>query len=539
MKAALLLLLLASEPTDGPYVTVYRDDHVAFQMRRDRVMELGNRQYRVWLRWLWAEPRRWQSDLETATVRFVDLDCNALRVRDLAVLHKNAKGEIYDSEELEPERSEWKSAARDSGAGAALAKVCECAPQLARMQWLAQHAVPIRSVDPDDGDFQDLEPLRAALQGVRVVMLGEQTHGDGTTFLAKARLIRFLHEQLGFDVLVFESGLYDCAKAQDRLAAGEAPRDAFARCVFRIWTASAQVQPVIDYTGKRGLELAGADIQFSGSAAGDFLLGDLSRFLSTIDPKLAEGAAWERVAWVIDELVANAWELGLEGVPPPGEQAAFAETIEQWRAAIAACDASPATVPWSGSFWRQFLTSLRVTAEQMWRTSPADHTRDADVFAMRDLQMGKNLVWLAKERYPNRRIIVWGATFHNARNLGTIETGDPKYARLYPATSPMGEVAWRELGRELYSLGFLSFEGEHGSVFTRTARPVPPASAGSLEDLLAQAGHRFAFVDFRATPAWLREPLAAKLLGYVEMRADWTRIVDGIVFIRTMERSRK
>lgn len=67
----------------------------------------------------------------------------------------------------------------------------------ARVSWLADHAVRLRSIDPADDDFRDLEPLRVTLAGVRVVLLGEQNHGDGTTFLAKTRLIRFLHERMG------------------------------------------------------------------------------------------------------------------------------------------------------------------------------------------------------------------------------------------------------------------------------------------------------------------------------------------------------
>jgi erythromycin esterase len=120
-----------------------------------------------------------------------------------------------------------------------------------RVTWLAAHAVPLRSIDSADNDFHDLEPLRETLKGVRVVMLGEQSHGDGTTFLAKTRLIRFLHERMGFDVLAFESGFYDCPKAWDLLAHGEEARKAIPRGVFAIWTASRQVQPLLDYLGRR------------------------------------------------------------------------------------------------------------------------------------------------------------------------------------------------------------------------------------------------------------------------------------------------
>src|ERR1043165_8433060 len=95
----------------------------------------------------------------------------------------------------------------------------------ARVDWLAANAVRVRTLDPHDDDFADLEPLRKTLAGLRVVMLGEQNHGDGTTFLAKTRLSRFLHERMGFDVLAFESGLDDCAKEWEHLApAGRGPR---------------------------------------------------------------------------------------------------------------------------------------------------------------------------------------------------------------------------------------------------------------------------------------------------------------------------
>ena len=62
----------------------------------------------------------------------------------------------------------------------------------ARIGWLSRNAVPIRSIDPTipDDDFADLKPLVAAVGRSRMVVLGEQSHGDGATFLAKGRLIK-------------------------------------------------------------------------------------------------------------------------------------------------------------------------------------------------------------------------------------------------------------------------------------------------------------------------------------------------------------
>jgi erythromycin esterase len=66
----------------------------------------------------------------------------------------------------------------------------------ARVKWLKQNAVRVRSVDPKDEDFRDLMPLRKILRNTRIVMLGESSHGDGGTFLAKTRLIKFLHQKM-------------------------------------------------------------------------------------------------------------------------------------------------------------------------------------------------------------------------------------------------------------------------------------------------------------------------------------------------------
>src|SRR5262245_42055627 len=119
-----------------------------------------------------------------------------------------------------------------------------------RIAWLKQHAIPLRSIDPTDEDFTDLEPLRAAIGDARIVQLGEQSHGDGATFHAKARLIKFLHQKMGFDVLAFESSLYDCSKAWEALKRGDQPLEAFQQGVFGIWTGSEQVQPLIEYVSK-------------------------------------------------------------------------------------------------------------------------------------------------------------------------------------------------------------------------------------------------------------------------------------------------
>lgn len=141
-----------------------------------------------------------------------------------------------------------------------------------RVAWLAKHAVSLRSIDPKDEDFADLEALRAVIGDARIVQLGEQSHGDGASFHAKTRLIKFLHQKMGFDVLAWESGLFDCRKAWESYRRGSDPVEAAQLGIFGIWTQSEQVRPIIDYLAAqaksdRPLELCGFDCQFTAGGS--------------------------------------------------------------------------------------------------------------------------------------------------------------------------------------------------------------------------------------------------------------------------------
>lgn len=116
---------VAERPATGPYVNVAHDETFTLQVRRDRIEQLEAMTYRVWIRWLWAEPRMWKGQEETALVVLADLDCGGLRLRELAQMHKNAAAEIYAVEEWEPDRAAWRSFDRSSGSGATLERLCE------------------------------------------------------------------------------------------------------------------------------------------------------------------------------------------------------------------------------------------------------------------------------------------------------------------------------------------------------------------------------------------------------------------------------
>ncbi len=232
----------------------------------------------------------------------------------------------------------------------------------AQIDWIKQHAVAFRSIDPADDDFSDLQPLKEIIGDSRIVQLGEQSHGDGTCFQTKIRLIRFLHEEMGFDVLAFESGLYDCRRAWQAFQADEDPLTAARLGVFGIWTGSRQTAPLWEYLGRQArgdtpLELAGFDCQFTGEASRQYLAGDLQQLRQRLG--LADLEPADETAFVarLEQLVA--------GQRPDGPGEPLLHVLEQLAGAVDSADRSRLAAEEAG-FWSQQLSSMRDHCARQW-----------------------------------------------------------------------------------------------------------------------------------------------------------------------------
>src|SRR5690349_15541659 len=72
-----------------------------------------------------------------------------------------------------------------------------------------QESIAIADLKSDD--FSDLQFLKKTLADKRIVYLGESNHHTESYNILKYRLLRFLHRELGFKVVAFESSIYSCA----------------------------------------------------------------------------------------------------------------------------------------------------------------------------------------------------------------------------------------------------------------------------------------------------------------------------------------
>jgi erythromycin esterase len=403
-----------------------------------------------------------------------------------------------------------------------------------RTEWLRRNAVPIRSIDPEDEDLSDLEFLRQELSGARLVLLGEADHGDGSDFRAKTRLIKFLHREMDFDVLVFESDLYGMSVAWRMLQADVEPHEAFLRGAFRVWAWSEQVQPLLHFVAASArtncpLELAGFDSQFNTqsltAASRDSLLPELRRVLrrSGIGGPLAD--ARSRSSRVFARVLTDRQYL-----PTPEEQAELVRSLRSAAERVRQAGSERSTI-----FWAQLLRSASVQVDLA--LDDLREPNDSLLSNRLDRQRAENLLWLVDTYYQGRKLIVWTHTVHTMRNAHHTAWG-----RQVGFT--MGEAVCEALRERCFAVGFTSYEG---MALYATASPgleqsvIPDQDrAFEFEELMQATGREFAWLNLRRARAgpWFSGAFLARPVYHRTERAPWSEVLDALVFIRTQEPSR-
>lgn len=428
-----------------------------------------------------------------------------------------------------------------------------------RVAWLREHAVPLKSIDPAVTDFSDLAPLKRDLSGARVVVLGEATRGDGSDFLAKTRLIQFLHREMGFDLVALECGFYACEKAWRESASPDAAKEALYAALPRFDSESAQFQPLLDLVaaaraGDRPLVAAGVEPELTGDASG--FLADLRRVLRRRGSEPAAIPGFAEMAKTTSNLALEAYATGREPVPSKRARRRFARTLGEIARRLRTPSekvpperAPSPPDPEELAFWRQALENLGTQAEMAWRLGRyrPGYGVPPEVTSLANRQVARNVLWLAKHRAPGGKVVLWTWTPLMARHTAELETGDVDTKARLERFTTIGDVLEDALGEAAYLVAFTAYEGSWGVPYLEPT-PMLAATAGSFEDLMGRTGLEAAFLDLRGLGLigrgseggrWLAGPLIARPLSFKELRGSWPRHVDAFVFVRTMKPSRR
>lgn len=391
-------------------------------------------------------------------------------------------------------------------------------------QWVQQHAIPIYAISPDSTDYADLVPLGNAIGEARIVMLGEQDHGDASTFTAKTRLIQYLHEKKGFNVLAFESEFFGLTDGWDKTRGQPAAIDSLiARYLTYVWAGCDACQPLltqyIPATQRTSypLRLAGIDCDL----APKYVIPALENLLSALQVPLATSTNYSSETL---PLIRN-WGRNLHDTVLNYRYLQLMSSIKTQLK-----DKLPA-----GNIWPQVIDNL-VAMDSVWKYN--NYSTFWIMSNARDAQMAANLNWLVTQRYAGEKIIVWAHNYHVSKYSGHYGVGYLNNG----ITMGTAFTNSPTINDQTYILGFSSYEGTTGWV-NRPPYPLPKKVSDGFESWIP-ANLDYAFLDFKAfnriAPGFDKNfNLAAGGINrtwyHKDMEAPWNKIFDGVFFIRNME----
>jgi erythromycin esterase-like protein len=327
-----------------------------------------------------------------------------------------------------------------------------------------------------------------------VVMLGENSHGDGATIALKAKLIPELVRRCGFSAIAFESGFYDFLELTHTTKPDRRyDRAKFLSSVGRLWAQDSEFAPLADWVSTktpRTLQVAGVDDQIGAVGAFYSLEQMPSELASMIAPRDRGSCRDIMIAYINYSTDRGTAQRSVDRC-----LSLAMHELSGRKSADAA--------------------KLRVVGRAFGRATAWTQMSSDEVIAARDQAMGDELQAFRRGLKKGSKVIVWTANAHAA--YGGYQTG-----------KTLAQITRERIGPRLFTVGSSAAAGEY-RWSKSDLRPIPASAPGKLEYTIL--GNRSAAVASRAELQRIGTIPGTALSWHKPVTADWSKLFDAVYVI--------
>lgn len=375
---------------------------------------------------------------------------------------------------------------------------------------------------------ESFETLADFIKDKRIVILGECGHGDGRTFEIKSGIVRYL-DSIGDYTLILEGmNPFDGAILNKELPVLIINKSGLniQNCWYGLWSQTKEAAELADAMDKNKIDFYGMDVQ--PSYCSYFQIAYLSNlfYSDSIMKQWLFDYNWEKLLEIDNKLHQYNDSLINESDYPYYDSSLLAMRNKLSDNDVSFNkDAVLLLIDNMLSFSHQAKCGFSITC---------DSCIDRGIM-IRDRQMADNVAWYINH-HPEKKIIIWAANFHGAKDISQIKYGKEPDPELYEKYTLLGEHLANMFPNQVYSIAFTSGGGEVGYFNQDESYPIQPDST-SVEFALRQRGINYGYFDFGSHPEFEDVPFHSILLGYHNKIGKWAKSFDAIFYIREQHRA--
>ncbi|QOR64792.1 erythromycin esterase family protein [Cytobacillus suaedae] len=356
------------------------------------------------------------------------------------------------------------------------------------------------TIDTSKEDL-DFSFLNEVLDDKRIVAIGETSHAVEEFNKLKKEMIKYLHKELGYEVIIFESG-YAEAQNTNNLQSVQSGLQLMKRSLYPTWHSNDTLQ-LFSYISEqngtnRPLQFDGVDLlPIYNSSIHYSYASWLERWLKDIDENIAELAVgaeddYANINFKSSELEKKSL------VDKYSKVEAFlkdnAEKLDEIYPNTNVVEENIAIIN-----ERIHIIENVYTLDYLGTTNTENFNDYHKEFSIRDKYMAERLGYLVNEKYKGKKIILWFANMHlmkNTDNLVMIDEGLKDMFEPMPLT--MGSIMSESIKDQTYTIGLYMGEGKTGlSTSLETIQLPVKDKEDDLEWILKQNSSDYVFLDLK------------------------------------------
>ena len=370
----------------------------------------------------------------------------------------------------------------------------------------SQELKTLELLPPESTELKDLSFLKDELKEKQLIMLGEQTHMYGNIFEMKARIVEYLHQELGFTTIAMESSMYDIWKMNKSTF----NPDEFKSAIYGVWSSTIEFQRLVNYIDKNNLKVIGFDSQVINSSQ---FIEDFYDYCESqhITFKLDEDDLGIVIEGILENLTVEEDDITYEN---------YEKELTRILAQIKKLKDNE-----TNYYWKQFTKNLLASSqdayynkEEIMATDLGDKNHN-----IRDKQMADNLLSYIK-RNPNEKIICWADNIHIINDNSSITKPIAK------DFISMGSYIHTALKDKSYSLATIH---ANDSLFESRIKKwaLTPIKSNSFENELSGLGRPYLFITSDQEKMHsLQETRLLNFIDFTTARLD--QLHDGYIFFQ-------